>query len=212
MFKPGLDLGTEESNLLGTQCQGFWRHHHNSLTRFFCGDQLGGDQLEIGSFEAHRNRHGINLFVAAFFIVAQMAGGGIVALPTAIIQSGLVPGLTLNVALTLMTVSTSIMLGKCWVLLRRRWPSIYRERHCHQPYPEMCERSLGKKFRCVANIFVLLNQFSIAVVFLLLSSKNIHQFVKVFTGVDISFCLLIIAIAFLLFPATLLKSPEDFGC
>ena len=31
---------------------------------------------------------GINWFVAGLFIVAQLAGGGIVALPTAVIQSG----------------------------------------------------------------------------------------------------------------------------
>jgi hypothetical protein len=31
---------------------------------------------------------GLNWFVAGLFIFAQLAGGGIVALPTAIIQSG----------------------------------------------------------------------------------------------------------------------------
>lgn len=45
---------------------------------------------------------------------------------------------------------------------------------------------------------------------MLLSSKNIQHFLKAFFGINVSFCLLILALALVLFPFTLLKSPEDF--
>ncbi|CAK5048344.1 unnamed protein product [Meloidogyne enterolobii] len=65
-------------------------------------------------------------------------------------------------------------------------------------------------FENLASICIQLNQFGICVVFLLLSSKNIQHFLKAFFDVNFSFCLLILILALLLFPFTLLKSPEDF--
>nr|CAD2193561.1 unnamed protein product [Meloidogyne enterolobii] len=109
-----------------------------------------------------------------------------------------------------MACSTSIMLGKCWLILQRRWPVIYKDNHCREPYPEICMRALGPRFKNLASICIQLNQFGICVVFLLLSSKNIQHFLKAFFDINFSFCLLILILALLLFPFTLLKSPEDF--
>nr|CAD2181752.1 unnamed protein product [Meloidogyne enterolobii] len=159
---------------------------------------------------AEKSNGGLNWFVTGLFIVAQLAGGGIVALPTAVIQSGLWTGIFLNILLTIMACSTSIMLGKCWLILQRRWPVIYKDNHCREPYPEICMRALGPRFKNLASICIQLNQFGICVVFLLLSSKNIQHFLKAFFDVNFSFCLLILILALLLFPFTLLKSPEDF--
>lgn len=157
-----------------------------------------------------KSNGGLNWFVTGLFIVAQLAGGGIVALPTAVIQSGLWTGIFLNILLTIMACSTSIMLGKSWLILQRRWPVIYKDNHCREPYPEICMRALGPRFKNLASICIQLNQFGICVVFLLLSSKNIQHFLKAFFDVNFSFCLLILILALLLFPFTLLKSPEDF--
>uniref|UniRef100_A0A915NNM0 Amino acid transporter transmembrane domain-containing protein n=1 Tax=Meloidogyne floridensis TaxID=298350 RepID=A0A915NNM0_9BILA len=159
---------------------------------------------------AEKSNGGLNWFVTGLFIVAQLAGGGIVALPTAVIQSGLWTGIFLNILLTIMACSTSIMLGKCWLILQRRWPVIYKDNHCREPYPEICMRALGPRFKNLASICIQLNQFGICVVFLLLSSKNIQHFLKAFFDINFSFCLLILILALLLFPFTLLKSPEDF--
>jgi hypothetical protein len=46
--------------------------------------------------------------------------------------------------MTLIFMFTSTALGRNWVILRRRWPSIYLNKHCRQPYPEMGKRALGK--------------------------------------------------------------------
>jgi len=43
-----------------------------------------------------------------------------------------------------------------------------------------------------------------------LSAKNIHDFLRAFFHVDISSCLLVLVVALVLLPVTLLKSPNDF--
>ncbi|KAF7635198.1 Aa_trans domain-containing protein [Meloidogyne graminicola] len=129
---------------------------------------------------------GINWFITSLFIIAQLAGGGIVALPTAIIQSGLFTGILFNIILTIIAASTSIMLGKCWLILQKLWPNHYKNNYCREPYPEICLRALGPNFKYLANLFILFNQFGICVVFLLLSSKNIQNFLKSFFGINFS--------------------------
>lgn len=50
------------------------------------GEEFKGDYfLEKGHL---RKAHGLNWFLASLFVVADMAGGGIVALPTAIVRCG----------------------------------------------------------------------------------------------------------------------------
>jgi vesicular inhibitory amino acid transporter len=55
-----------------------------------------------------------------------------------------------------------------------------------------------------------MTMFGTAVVFLLLASKNIQNFLKAFFHIDLHFCILILIVAFCLLPITFLKSPKDF--
>jgi hypothetical protein len=53
-------------------------------------------------------------------------------------------------------------------------------------------------------------QFGTSTIFLLLSAKNIQDFVLAYFGRYISFCSIALMVAVLLFPITLFKSPQDF--
>lgn len=76
--------------------------------------------------------HGLNWVITGLFVVGDLAGGGLVALPTAMVQSGKhnttsTPFLNLGfwfgiVGLLVMTFVagyTSYALGKCWMILLR---------------------------------------------------------------------------------------------
>lgn len=83
---------------------------------------------------------------------------------------------------------------------------------------------LSRKFVSAIND---VTQFGVTVVFLLLSSKNIQDMVKVrtsgvlpkhhsrnvikgFADMDLSYCFVILIVAAGLLPVTFLKSPQDF--
>ncbi|VDK58862.1 unnamed protein product [Anisakis simplex] len=106
------------------------------------------------------------------------------------------------------TTYTSYVLGECWVIMQRRWPE-YRD-YCRKPYPEIGQRAMGPIVKLIVTICIDITQFGIAVVYLLLSSKNIHDFLEAFFETDFSFCYIIIIMCICLLPVTFLKSPQDF--
>uniref|UniRef100_A0AC35FNS6 Amino acid transporter transmembrane domain-containing protein n=1 Tax=Panagrolaimus sp. PS1159 TaxID=55785 RepID=A0AC35FNS6_9BILA len=103
---------------------------------------------------------GLNWVITGLFVVGDMAGGGLVALPTSMVRFGVIAG-----------------------------------SHCGKPYPEMGFRAFGNCMRIIVSICIDVTQFGIAVVFLLLASKNIHDFLKATWNIEIHFCLLILAVA-----------------
>ncbi|KAF7639355.1 Aa_trans domain-containing protein [Meloidogyne graminicola] len=171
-------------------------------------NQIFNENIEEKNKEKTK-KNGLGWFLACLFVVSDMAGGGLVALPTAMIQAGFWSGIFLSFLMTLIYMTTSIALGKNWVILRRRWPSIYKK-HCRQPYPEMGKRALGKWMGNVVSVCVDINQFGTTVVYLLLAAKNIHDTLKALFDTNISFCILLIILAFCLLPITFLNSPQDF--
>jgi len=106
------------------------------------------------------------------------------------------------------TTYTAVILGRSWVMLQKRWPE-YRET-CRKPYPEIGRRALGQRVRFTVSVCINATQFGIAVVYLLLSAKNIHDFLKSFFNADLGYCIIIMIVALLLLPVTFLKSPQDF--
>uniref|UniRef100_A0A914I0J2 Amino acid transporter transmembrane domain-containing protein n=1 Tax=Globodera rostochiensis TaxID=31243 RepID=A0A914I0J2_GLORO len=168
-------------------------------------NKFGGDSFPHGGHEK-----GLGWFITALFLVSDMAGGGLVALPTAMVRSGFWTGILLSVVMNFVFMYTSRSLGKCWVILQRRWPSSYRSQHCRQPYPEIGARACGPKLRTAVAACIDLNQFSTTTVYLLLSAKNIHDALKALLGLNISFCLLLILLVLVLLPLIFLNSPVDF--
>lgn len=59
-------------------------------------------------------------------------------------------------------------------------------------------------------VVIDVTQFGVAVVYLLLSSKNIRDFLQAFFDIDFSYCIVVLILALCLLPVTFLKSPQDF--
>ncbi|KAK6753934.1 hypothetical protein RB195_013118 [Necator americanus] len=156
----------------------------------------------------YMNPKGLSWFVTGLFVVGDLAGGGLVALPTAMIQSEFYPGLAISVVMMSVVTYTAYVLGKSWNILLNTWPE-YRE-HCRKPYPEIGYRAMGSIVRKLVSLCIDITQFGIAVVYLLLSSKNIHDMIKTFSDNDFSYCFVVLILAVCLLPLTFLKSPQDF--
>ncbi|KHN87090.1 Lysine histidine transporter 1 [Toxocara canis] len=156
----------------------------------------------------HQNDRGLHWLVTALFLVGDLAGGGLVTLPTAMMQSDFYSGLAFTFLMTAVVIYTAYLLGQSWVMLQRRWPE-YRD-HCRKPYPEMGARAMGPLMKLVVTICIDITQFGIAVVYVLLSSKNIHDFLEAFFVTDFSFCYVVLVMGVCLLPVTFLKSPKDF--
>ncbi|EYC29944.1 hypothetical protein Y032_0005g2352 [Ancylostoma ceylanicum] len=154
------------------------------------------------------NPRGLSWFVTGLFVVGDLAGGGLVALPTAMIQSEFYPGLAISVVMMGVVTYTAYVLGLSWNILLNTWPE-YRE-HCRKPYPEIGFRAMGNLVRKLVSICIDITQFGIAVVYLLLSSKNIHDMIKTFSDKEFSYCFVVLILAACLLPLTFLKSPQDF--
>ncbi|TMS34486.1 hypothetical protein L596_002068 [Steinernema carpocapsae] len=156
----------------------------------------------------HVNDRGMHWLLAAFFVIGDIAGGGLIVLPGALKYTGLLGGIILFFVMMCIASYTATLLGENWVILQKKWPE-YRT-HCRKPYPEMGYRGLGSVMRKIVSYSVNFTQFSVAVVYLLLSAKIIQDSTLLMTGFYISFCCMIIVVATLLLPVTMLKSPQDF--
>ncbi|KHJ94963.1 hypothetical protein OESDEN_05102 [Oesophagostomum dentatum] len=102
---------------------------------------------ESSKIEKHRNAKGMSWPITAVFIVGDMMGGGMVALPIALVNTGLVPGIVFILLGGMFTLYTGIQLGDNWTLMQKNWPEY--KRHCRRPYPEMAYRAMGTKARYV---------------------------------------------------------------
>jgi hypothetical protein len=61
--------------------------------------------------------HGLNWVITGLFVVGDLAGGGLVALPTAMIQSGFWAGMIGIIIMTFVAGYTSYALGRSWMIL-----------------------------------------------------------------------------------------------
>lgn len=106
-------------------------------------DSTGGNPKNELVDEEFVKTSGMNWFVAAFFLSGAIAGGGIVALPTAVQQCGLVGGALVCFVVAAVAMTSAILLGRSWMILVELWPD-YRS-HCRNPYAEIGYRALGSK-------------------------------------------------------------------
>uniref|UniRef100_A0A0N5A7L2 Aa_trans domain-containing protein n=1 Tax=Syphacia muris TaxID=451379 RepID=A0A0N5A7L2_9BILA len=156
----------------------------------------------------HRNSQGMGWIVTCLFVVGETAGGGLIAMPMAMLSTGLTGGILVVLLGAVVCAYTSQQLSNNWTILQTRWPE-YRH-HCRKPYPAMGFRAIGLKFKHFVSLCLDVTMFGTAVVFLLLAAKNLEDFLHVYGEISVNFCYLILVVAVFMLPFTLLKSPKDF--
>ncbi|BFZ24661.1 hypothetical protein BsWGS_27700 [Bradybaena similaris] len=151
-------------------------------------------------------RHGLTVLTTAVFAVGEMAGSGVLALPSALKGTGYI-GILLNIMCALVSAYTGVLLGKSWLMVMHRYEE-YKE-PTRYPYPAIGQVTFGKPGRLIVSCAINITLFGVAVVFLLLASENIQSLVKS-AGKDISFCYWLIIVAGALLPISWLGTPKDF--
>ncbi|KAF7635251.1 Aa_trans domain-containing protein [Meloidogyne graminicola] len=131
----------------------------------------GKNKYQTCSFVQRRLKTGLNWITAALFIIADMAGGGVVAIPIALLNSGIFIGSFSILFIGTAFCYTAHILGKNWMTMCRRWPEIYGREHCRKPYPEMAFRAMGEKARFLTSCTLNVMLFGVSVVYILLAAK-----------------------------------------
>ncbi|EYC19081.1 hypothetical protein Y032_0025g1161 [Ancylostoma ceylanicum] len=163
---------------------------------------------EFKTTEKHENTHGLHWAMAAVFIVGDMAGGGMIAMPNAVVNAGLIPGVIMISLCAACSGYTGLQLASNWTMMQRRWPK-YRD-NCRKPYGEMAYRANGPRMRSFIAFMICLTQFGFATVLILLAAKNMAILLHFFFTIKINYCWLILIVGLIVWPATMLKSPMHF--
>ena len=166
------------------------------------------DEATSGSSPFYGKPHGLHWITAALFIVADMAGGGVVAMPIAMLKAGPIGGPINICVIAISFCYTAHLLGENWNIMCERWP-VYRE-HCRKPYPEMAYRAMGARCRWLTSAVVNIMLFGVAIVYLLLSASIFSEIAIGTFKLNLSTCWMIPIIALVLLPVTFCKSPADF--
>ncbi|EFO21498.2 transmembrane amino acid transporter [Loa loa] len=154
------------------------------------------------------SERGYSWMIASVIIVSDLVGGGVVAMPAAFHETGMLLGCLFMGIIAIFFTTTAYLLAQTWAIMRERWP-VYKT-HCRQPYPEIGMRSFGPKMTLNFTAFcVNMTLFGVTTVYIILSSSIFHKTLLYF-GIRIDFCLLLIILAVLILPITFLRSPADF--
>ncbi|XP_071842936.1 uncharacterized protein [Apostichopus japonicus] len=149
---------------------------------------------------------GLTVVTASLFIIGEMAGSGVLALPKAVLDSGWI-GIVMILVCAVMSAYTGFILGRCWTILQDRFP-IYKQQ-TRFPYPAIGYETYGNKGRYLVSFCVNATLFGVGTVFLLIASENIQELLTTLHK-DFSFCALLPIIAVCLWPITWLGTPKDF--
>jgi len=170
------------------------------------GQQVCPEKAQYGT---HYNTGGYGIIVAALFILGDMVGGGVIAMPNALARLGWF-GIGVIIVLAVVSGYTSVQLGRCWLILQERWPDVYLK-HTQKPYAEMGYRAGGRWMKTLVSFCIDLGIIGIAVVFLLIIGRNVAQLLHSwFPDTNINFCYFVLLISAVLLPITYLGSPKDF--
>ncbi|KAM3718649.1 Amino acid transporter AVT1C [Dirofilaria immitis] len=164
------------------------------------------DTTNTASINEHSTR-GYSWLVASVIVVADLVGGGLVAMPAGFHDTGMLIGCIFMGLIAIFFMSTAYLLSETWGIMRDRW--VVYKTHCRQPYPEIGMRSFGPKMRTFTVFCVNTTLFGVTTVYVILSSSIFHK-VLVHFDIKIHFCLLLIILSILILPITFLKSPADF--
>lgn len=153
-----------------------------------------------------RKKNGIGVLSAAIFIVGEMAGSGVLALPRAVVDSGWI-GLILVLVFCVNSCYGGTRLAICWEILEERYPEY--KGSTRNPYPAIAERAVGQWCRKFVSACIQITLFGAGVVYLLLASQIFQELLKFFLP-QVTFCSWFLLFAALITPPMWLGSPKDF--
>ena len=153
---------------------------------------------------------GLSVLTAGIFIVAEIAGAGVLALPKAL--AGLrFPGLLAFGFAGALLGYAGLLLGKSWMIALRETAKLSDE-PIRDPYPAIGERAYGKLGRAVVLILLCSHGFLASVVYVIMPSEMMsHIFHVTFVGMTESESIRIWIMIFILIvvPLTWFDSPKD---
>ncbi|KAL7642164.1 UNVERIFIED_CONTAM: hypothetical protein RMT77_006724 [Armadillidium vulgare] len=160
------------------------------------------EEEEVEQGETDKRKSGLSYGMAAFFMVAQMAGAGFLSLPKAVANASWGGAFMIFFFCVSVAFSAS-RLGMCWSILEERWEE-YRK-PARQPYMEIASRALGVHGRRITLFSVLFTQIGSTIVFIILIAGFMNNFVP-----SLSQCLWSLIVTAVLLPIVFLGSPKDF--
>ncbi|CAL4076259.1 unnamed protein product [Meganyctiphanes norvegica] len=163
-----------------------------------------GSTSKTGGFQEPANVKGLSYPMAAFFLVAQMAGAGFLALPKAVSNAGWT-GLFMLGLFAASVAFSGTRLSRAWIMMMERWPQ-YRG-DVRQPYMDMAERALGPHGRRLSYFGVFVTLGGGTTVYIILIAQFIRNSIPDNT---LSTCALVIIVAVCLTPMTWAGTPKDF--
>ncbi|KAG7175970.1 Amino acid transporter AVT1D-like [Homarus americanus] len=153
-----------------------------------------------------RAENGLGVLLASFFLVAQVAGLGVLALPWAIAQTGWA-GVGVLAVSCIIVAYAACRLGVCWVILEERWPEY--QRACRKPYPAMAFRTLGMFGWYLVNVIQCVTLFGVSTVTILLSAELVESVLQPLVP-SLTVCTWVVAVGCVLVPLSWLGSPKEF--
>ncbi|XP_074659614.1 uncharacterized protein LOC141912272 [Tubulanus polymorphus] len=148
---------------------------------------------------------GLKVATATVFIVGEMAGSGVLALPKATVNTGYI-GVLILIVCTYCAAYTGSILGKCWMILQERYPE-YRQ-PTRYPYPAIGYRACGPAGRYLVSLCNNVTLFGVSTVFVIMAAEILQDLCWDY-GLKMSACYWLLVIAAILIPFTWLGSPKD---
>ncbi|CAL4073596.1 unnamed protein product [Meganyctiphanes norvegica] len=150
------------------------------------------------------NAKGLSYPMAAFFLVAQMAGAGFLALPKALSNAGWA-GLAMLTLFCGSVAFSGTRLSRSWLMMEERWPKY--KNGVRQPYMEMAEKALGIHGRRLSYFGVFVTLGGGTTVYIILTAQFIRNQIPENT---LSTCALVLIVGACLTPMTWAGTPKDF--
>ncbi|KAI2808459.1 hypothetical protein BLOT_006403 [Blomia tropicalis] len=146
------------------------------------------------------------MLTATVFIIGEVAGGGILSLPSAAAHAGW-SALIMIIYCALCAGISGLCLAKSWIILEERYPK-YREGLTRKPFSTIGTHAFGRSASVLVSVLMNINRIGASTVFLILTSNLIMSLTHKF--ISLSLCQWIpIVTAVLLIPFWL-GSPVDF--
>lgn len=150
--------------------------------------------------------HKISSVTACLFVVGEITGAALLAMPEAMRSMGWYLGPCLMILTCIASAYCGVIPSKCWIILESADPSLKQIR-TRNPYALIGERSCGKVgfYACMLSLIVTL--FGSGVVQILVCSEMLQSLIPV----QISFCQWIVIVGLCLLPLSFFGSPADFS-